>query len=435
MLKGYLSNYQRNLTLTAGLFFLVLAIVVIIPIIIGRPITIKPSLNLNIVVAIIFLALAFFCISTIFISQSKLIKILETAESMKNEEDKIQGAVTLFLKEVIKEAIGDVKQEIKEEFEVLKELRDNLQKNLRQSVKEASVIEQNTEAAKTLKHSIDDTKKLIDELLIQQLQEMKQQLQEIRAGRQEQGNLRREIESWQNSAIDFLSVLETTITLPGLHPEYQKAVEKLTTTFSKTVEKQGIQIIRPNSNDEFDYIQHIAQEEESQTVTPGNIIRCEAWGYKINGKVVQAAKVIVAKAPISSVENLAENKNIIDTLETTEIYTNNSATAPIEDASTDSDNSENQLSRDSSNNSETATKFNESENQLSGGSSDSATSPLEDSSTDSNESENQLSGGSSDSATSLEKNSYTNSDESKNNPTKILSNAEKYSIDTKQKIE
>ncbi|NMG20797.1 nucleotide exchange factor GrpE [Brasilonema bromeliae] len=40
---------------------------------------------------------------------------------------------------------------------------------------------------------------------------------------------------------------------------------------------------------------HEAIDEEESDIIPGNIVKCISWGYRIGDKVLEKAKVVVAK--------------------------------------------------------------------------------------------------------------------------------------------
>lgn len=128
--------------------------------------------------------------------------------------------------------------------------------------------------------------------------------------RQEKGNLQRELENWQESTIEFFQLLERALELQQ-NPDVQESLKKNLKEFERIVNKRGFYRIAPTPQDKFDEIQHEWKGKESSSeVEPGNILKCERWGYKSGAKVLQLAEVILAIAPENS--NASEASNSIE---------------------------------------------------------------------------------------------------------------------------
>lgn len=102
--------------------------------------------------------------------------------------------------------------------------------------------------------------------------------------------------------LDLLPVLDSLIR--GLEsPESQDPHAKgmregLSLTldlFHKTLQKQGVEVIDPQSGDNFDPHVHEALSSRSDpSFKPNSVIQVIQKGYQLNGRVLRAARVIVA---------------------------------------------------------------------------------------------------------------------------------------------
>lgn len=197
------------------------------------------------------------------------------------------------------EKLEQVKEDLKEELEYTKEFnkfkqcflmfKDYFNTN-------AEEVKNNTEELKNLKEQLSETKELINDSLKQQLEETNENFKKSIDLRQSKGELRREIEKWQNFAVDFFDNLER-MSLLSKDDKYKEAVEKVIEDFNRSVNNLGLERIIPSKGDDLKEELHEANEKESADVEPGKVIECKKWGYKINGKLYkdQRAKVFVAK--------------------------------------------------------------------------------------------------------------------------------------------
>jgi molecular chaperone GrpE (heat shock protein) len=60
--------------------------------------------------------------------------------------------------------------------------------------------------------------------------------------------------------------------------------------------------IIPQPNESLNENFHEAIAEEESNIIPGNIVKCVSWGYKIGDRMIEKAKVIVAKSPVQEPE-------------------------------------------------------------------------------------------------------------------------------------
>lgn len=130
--------------------------------------------------------------------------------------------------------------------------------------------------------AIDEIRKSIEEMLIKQ--------------RQENGQLRRKANEWEQITVDFFQLLERAI---DTEKDGNKAlVKKIINEFDRLVKIQGIDRIIPQPNEPINEKFHEGVGvEESSDIWEGNILRCTQWGYRSGYNVIEKAKVVVAKNP------------------------------------------------------------------------------------------------------------------------------------------
>jgi len=113
--------------------------------------------------------------------------------------------------------------------------------------------------------------------------------------------------SWTDEAkIDFLfnilPVLDNLVLIAEHQPKelkenaWAKGVELVAKQIETTLEEQGIEKINPKPADDFDPNFHEAIEaQENKKIKPGKIISVQKPGYKIDSKLIRAAKVITSR--------------------------------------------------------------------------------------------------------------------------------------------
>ncbi|MBD2770944.1 nucleotide exchange factor GrpE [Iningainema tapete] len=157
--------------------------------------------------------------------------------------------------------------------------------------------------------NIDDPKQIIrvyykntaaiqeNSTIIQQLYEKFEQTIEktLIEQRQKNGENQRKIQNWEQSAIDYFQILERAI--ENETTENKKTIEKLLSEYEQTVKNQGLEPIKPKHNEPPNEKIHQITSEQQSEITPGNIIKCTNWGYRIGERIIQKAKVIIATPP------------------------------------------------------------------------------------------------------------------------------------------
>lgn len=158
----------------------------------------------------------------------------------------------------------------------------------REYYKNTAAIENNSDKVEKLHNAIEQEIKN----LVKINSSIEKQLMELR---QEKGNCERELNNWNKSAIEFFQILERGLKHEK-NNERREVMEKNIYEFDLIVQKRGLYRIKPSSNDTYDENEHeFKHDEESSSIEPENILRCERWGYKSGTEVLQRAEVILAK--------------------------------------------------------------------------------------------------------------------------------------------
>ena len=171
---------------------------------------------------------------------------------------------------------------------------EEVKKLSRQYYINTSTIQENSAAVKELNENLQqsrgelvEVRKSVEQMLIIQ--------------RQENGELKREVKEWEQTAIEFFRLLERALDCEK--DENQRSIEKILDEFARTVIVRGLERIIPQSDEPLTEKFHaVIEEKESPYIIPGNILRCASWGYRIGSDVIEKAKVVVAKLPVKSTE-------------------------------------------------------------------------------------------------------------------------------------
>jgi molecular chaperone GrpE (heat shock protein) len=166
---------------------------------------------------------------------------------------------------------------------------EEIKKLSREYYKNTAAIQENSNFVKQLYEAIDrsdnswlELRKPLEELLIKQ--------------RQENGNLQRKIELWQSSAIAFFQILERAIDYEK-KDKHKRLLERLTLEFESSLMNLGLERIIPQLNEPVNEMFHeVIAEIESTEATPGNILNCSSWGYRIGDSVLGRSQVILARS-------------------------------------------------------------------------------------------------------------------------------------------
>jgi molecular chaperone GrpE (heat shock protein) len=115
--------------------------------------------------------------------------------------------------------------------------------------------------------------------------------EELLQQRQESLRQARAVEAWQMAAVEYVKGLERIC--EGDHeqlpPEVAKAYRKCADDFMRLMEPLGLNVIRPAAGIPFDERVHkIEGSEPAQGVSPGHIVRCVGWGFRLPATTIPA---------------------------------------------------------------------------------------------------------------------------------------------------
>ncbi|NMF63781.1 nucleotide exchange factor GrpE [Brasilonema octagenarum] len=180
-------------------------------------------------------------------------------------------------------------------------LKNNLEKSIKESLNEyvseqikiqrasytnTNAILDNTAAIKELNEKLEytlaelnDFKNSVENMLVEQ--------------RQKNGELQRKINYWEQSAIEFFRLLERAVDYET--DEHKLLINRILDGYNGIFMNLGMERIIPQEKESLSEKFHEAIDEEESDIIPGNIVRCISWGYKIGDKVLEKAKVVVAK--------------------------------------------------------------------------------------------------------------------------------------------
>jgi molecular chaperone GrpE (heat shock protein) len=136
---------------------------------------------------------------------------------------------------------------------------------------------------------LDDFRNSVEKMLIEQ--------------RQINGELQRKINHWEQAATEFFCLLERAVDYET--DENTRLINRILDGFARIVMNLGMERIIPQPDESLNEKFHEAIDEEESNITPGNIVRCVNWGYKIGDKMIEKAKVVVA-SPLQKPENRTE---------------------------------------------------------------------------------------------------------------------------------
>jgi molecular chaperone GrpE (heat shock protein) len=118
--------------------------------------------------------------------------------------------------------------------------------------------------------------------------------------RQINGELQRKINHWEQAATEFFCLLERAVDYET--DENTRLINRILDGFARIVMNVGMERIIPQPNESLNENFHEAIAEEESNMIPGNIVKCVSWGYKIGDKMIEKAKVVVAKSPVQEPE-------------------------------------------------------------------------------------------------------------------------------------
>ncbi|KLO21424.1 hypothetical protein X275_04010 [Marinitoga sp. 1197] len=90
---------------------------------------------------------------------------------------------------------------------------------------------------------------------------------------------------------------------------FAKGAEMVYKLFVKSIEDMGVEFIIPEKNDRFDPFEHeVVEKIETDEVEEYHIFAVDSPGVKLEGKIIEPAKVKVAVKPVKKNEEIVEKK-------------------------------------------------------------------------------------------------------------------------------
>ncbi|MBW4632466.1 MAG: nucleotide exchange factor GrpE [Iphinoe sp. HA4291-MV1] len=207
-------------------------------------------------------------------------------KSFQNLDEVVQQSIheTLqkFIDENLKNHIEDsVKESLNKYIDEQKKIQRAYYTNTNAIIdNSASVKELSNKLEQTL-GELNDFKNSVEKMLMEQ--------------RQKNGELQRKINHWEQAATEFFHLLERAVDYET--DEHKLLINRILDGFYHIVINLGMERIIPQSNESFNESFHEAIDEEESEIIPGNVVRCISWGYRIGDKLIEKAKVVVAKLP------------------------------------------------------------------------------------------------------------------------------------------
>ncbi|MCX5980309.1 MAG: nucleotide exchange factor GrpE [Nostocales cyanobacterium LacPavin_0920_SED1_MAG_38_18] len=189
---------------------------------------------------------------------------------------------------------------------VLPKTIEELKRIGKEYYRNTAAIEQNSERFEKLHNSLEqEIRNLVES--------NKSTSEDLMKLRQEKGNFQRNLDNWNESAIEFFQTLERGLETEE-NQERHDVIKKNIEEFELIVNKRGLSRIIPYINSKIDEKEHeFKGKETSSEVEDGSILKCTRWGYRLGEKVLQRAVVILAKKPESL--DSAQEQTPVETLQ------------------------------------------------------------------------------------------------------------------------
>lgn len=119
--------------------------------------------------------------------------------------------------------------------------------------------------------------------------------EEIINSRQAAGQAAKQVEAWEQAAIEYLQVLERILSFPDIDDSLRKTTEKQVKDFVGLTGNLGFHLIRPEMDSILNENECIVDDvEPSSEVEADRVIRCTSWGFRLSSRPPIKAKVILA---------------------------------------------------------------------------------------------------------------------------------------------
>ncbi|WP_017317532.1 nucleotide exchange factor GrpE [Mastigocladopsis repens] len=194
----------------------------------------------------------------------------------------INEALHKFLDENLKKHIENSLEETMNKYiEEQKKLQRAYYTNTNAILDNSSAIKELYDKLEQTLGELDDFRNSVEKMLMEQ--------------RQKNGELQRKIHHWEQATTEFFRLLERAVDYET--DENRRLINRILDGFAHTVMDLGMERIIPQADESLNESFHEAVDEEESDIIPGNIVRCVSWGYRIGDKLLEKAKVVVAKSP------------------------------------------------------------------------------------------------------------------------------------------
>lgn len=156
-------------------------------------------------------------------------------------------------------------------------------------------------AIEALREAVEAEKQAFEEMrqtVLHDLIDIRQKDMELQETRRECARTASEVKAWQQTTIDYFDYLQRALECYDEDDPRKPTIGKAADVLDKLTVPRELVRVAPQPGDPFvDEVHQAEKEEESAEVPPGSVLRCEQWGYRLGSEAVQAARVVLAKAP------------------------------------------------------------------------------------------------------------------------------------------
>ena len=108
--------------------------------------------------------------------------------------------------------------------------------------------------------------------------------------------IRKSVETWKETAIEYFETLQRGIVAYGDDDLRGKELSRVASTFASFCSARGLDRIMAHPGDPLvDGLFQVVDEEISTEVLADTILYCKEWGYRSATKVYKRAKIVLAK--------------------------------------------------------------------------------------------------------------------------------------------
>lgn len=158
-------------------------------------------------------------------------------------------------------------------------------------------------SVQSLHSSVEETVKKVEQLhdvIVVNISAIKQKEADLQETRREIERYAKRDEHWVETVMEFTDYLHRLETMLSPGDERPALVRKIASDLARYASRTGFEIIAPEVGAPFIPELHEAVGEEPAigvSAEPGQILRCEKWGYRYNGAVKSRARVVIVASP------------------------------------------------------------------------------------------------------------------------------------------